>query len=95
MLFPASSKYFHKKSASRTGFAKLCKKCTPKRPKLYVYGNRGTIYVSRYVMEQHLKRKLKTEEIVHHIDGNPLNNEITNLYLCKNIAEHRRIHNVH
>ncbi len=33
----------------------------------------------RYVMEQHLGRKLFTSEIVHHIDGNGLNNDISNL----------------
>lgn len=46
----------------------------------------------RYVMEQHLGRYLKPEEVVHHIDGNPQNNQIENLYLCKNQSEHASIH---
>jgi len=35
----------------------------------------------RYVMEQHLGRKLKPTELVHHIDGNKKNNDISNLEL--------------
>jgi len=33
----------------------------------------------KYLMEQHLNRYLTEDETVDHIDGNPLNNEITNL----------------
>lgn len=33
----------------------------------------------RYVMEQHLSRKLRSDEIVHHIDENKQNNDISNL----------------
>lgn len=35
----------------------------------------------RYVMEQFLGRPLKSFEVVHHIDGNKLNNNISNLQL--------------
>lgn len=35
----------------------------------------------RYVMEKHIGRKLARSEIVHHIDGDPLNNKIDNLKL--------------
>ena len=35
----------------------------------------------RYAMELHLGRKLKTEELIHHIDMDKLNYDITNLYL--------------
>jgi len=47
--------------------------------------------VARHVMEQHLGRALLTEEIVHHIDENPFNNEISNLQIVSR-AEHKRIH---
>ncbi len=33
----------------------------------------------RYLMEKRLKRKLRRSEIVHHIDGNKLNNRLRNL----------------
>lgn len=33
------------------------------------------------VMEQHLQRKLKKKEVVHHIDGDKQNNDISNLFL--------------
>lgn len=33
----------------------------------------------RWIMEQHLGRKLLPTEHVHHKDGNPLNNDLSNL----------------
>lgn len=35
----------------------------------------------RYVMEQHLGRYLQSWEVVKHKDKNPLNNELSNLYV--------------
>jgi len=46
----------------------------------------------RYVMEKHLGRKLSSEEVVHHIDNNPNNNKINNLYLFANKSEHLKHH---
>lgn len=43
----------------------------------------------RWLMEQHLGRKLESWEHVHHIDGNHLNNAIENLAVLSN-AEHQR-----
>lgn len=42
----------------------------------------------RLVMEQHLGRYLQPTEVVHHIDENPSNNDISNLRLYSNQAEH-------
>jgi len=47
----------------------------------------------RWMMEQHLGRKLKRDEVVHHKDGNTLNNEPENLQLISNIC-HSQLHNV-
>lgn len=47
----------------------------------------------RLVMEKHLGRELSSDEIVHHIDGNKLNNDIKNLVLTtrsQHIGEHRQ-----
>ena len=51
--------------------------------------DRGYVGLHRLVIEKQLGRKLKEAEVVHHIDHNPLNNEIKNLALCKNESEHK------
>lgn len=45
----------------------------------------------RYVMEKELGRKLDSDEIVHHVDENRLNNSISNLQIMSNI-EHLQLH---
>lgn len=42
-------------------------------------------------MEQYLGRKLRPDEIVHHIDGNKLNNNIENLKIMTR-GEHSKLH---
>ncbi len=53
--------------------------------------NKKTVRLHRYLMEQELGRKISFNEIVHHKDGNKLNNDINNLKLVTR-AEHILMH---
>lgn len=59
----------------------------------YWYVNvEGTkIAFHRYLMELYLGRKLSSNEVVHHVDGDPLNNDPDNLVLVSR-SEHQRLH---
>lgn len=46
----------------------------------------------RQIIENHLGRKLKSDEEVHHIDGNSENNIIENLQVVTK-KQHKKIHN--
>jgi endogenous inhibitor of DNA gyrase (YacG/DUF329 family) len=46
---------------------------------VHLNGNKQTISYPKYLMEVHLGRYLEENETIHHIDGNPLNNDISNL----------------
>lgn len=46
----------------------------------------------RLVMENKLGRKLKENELVHHINLDKKDNRVDNLYLCESISQHRKIH---
>lgn len=48
-------------------------------------------HIHRRVMEEKLGRKLTSNEIVHHIDGNKLNNDPSNLIIVTR-KEHIKIH---
>ena len=65
--------------------------------KFIVYKGEDNKYHSkayaRYLMEQHLGRKLTNEEEVHHKDHNKMNDIIENLEV-KNKTIHRREHNI-
>ena len=47
----------------------------------------------RYIIEIHLKRKLEKNEIVHHKDGNKLNNKIDNLEVIDRSLHLKKYHN--
>lgn len=44
------------------------------------------------MMENHLGRLIKSPEEIHHIDKNRSNNDISNLLLCKDHADHMQYH---
>jgi hypothetical protein len=58
----------------------------PGHPRASKYGN--YVPVHRLVFEAHLGRFLEPQEVVHHKDNNPLNNDISNLELFVNNGEH-------
>lgn len=60
-----------------------------------IQDNGKLIYVHRKIMEEHLERKLKKGEIVHHINGNTYDNRIENLELWEGRKEHAKFHGNH
>jgi hypothetical protein len=55
------------------------------------FGNKKR-YIHRMVMEEHLGRRLKTTEYVHHINGIKTDNRIENLQLFESNAAHTTHH---
>jgi len=63
------------------------------KEKEHPYANkRGYIYKHRLIMEKHIGRYLTPIEVVHHKDGNKLNNKVNNLVLFKTTNEHTSYH---
>jgi hypothetical protein len=54
--------------------------------------SRNYVYEHVLVAEQTLGRFIVPPEVVHHIDGDKLNNAPENLMVCANQAEHMRVH---
>jgi len=54
--------------------------------------NGKEVRLHRYVMEQHLRRKLLPTEIIHHKNGVRIDNRIENMEIVTR-AQHRAIHN--
>jgi HNH endonuclease len=46
----------------------------------------------RHIVEQILGKELPSTVIVHHVDGDRLNNSPSNLVVCQDAAYHRLIH---
>jgi len=60
----------------------------PKHP----FAIRNYVPEHRLIMEEKIGRYLSEKEVVHHIDNNPLNNNINNLILFPNFMEHQKFH---
>ena len=58
---------------------------------VYKDGHKENISYPKLLMEEKLGRKLLPNEQVHHIDENPLNNNLDNLELTT-LGEHQRMH---
>ena len=59
----------------------------------YVSIHGRKIALHRWVTEQMLGRTLSADEVVHHVDGDPLNNDPDNLVVLTR-AEHARLHRI-
>lgn len=62
------------------------------RTRVYLKDSKRVISYPRFLMEQKLGRVLRSNEQVHHIDGDPLNNDLDNLEV-KLLGAHQREHN--
>ncbi|WP_461248151.1 HNH endonuclease [Treponema sp. R6D11] len=77
------------------GFAGI----TTRRKDGYLYkripngdGTRTTVWKHIEIIEKHIGRSLKKPELVHHIDCDKGNNELSNLWLCGSVGEHSKAH---
>ena len=59
----------------------------------YSKPKKNWIYEHRVVVENYIKRRLKKNECIHHIDENKTNNKIRNLMIFKSHKAHSSFHN--
>jgi hypothetical protein len=61
--------------------------------RMSVFMSSGVTTYARLLIEEKLDRLLTSDEIVHHIDGDLQNDELSNLQVMTN-AEHTRLHHL-
>src|SRR3990167_7511236 len=85
--------YKKKLSEQKKGEKNPFYKGIPKQNYKYVVINGKTFLQHRIIMENHLGRKLQTNEYIHHINGNKLDNRIENLAIIPNgTKNHAKLH---
>lgn len=86
----ASHRWKGGRKIRRDGYVLIC--VPDDYPNPATVSSSGTKYAleHRVVMESHIGRYLTKQEVVHHIDENPSNNDISNLRLYATQAEHIR-----
>ena len=94
---------FHKDTSKRDGHYSSCKACRRilygnkpfKAAELHVtkngYWKKGNVWIHREIMEKYLGRKLGQDEVVHHKNGDGLDNRIENLEVVDRM-EHYKYH---
>jgi hypothetical protein len=84
-----------KSLGDRVGFKKLSRSGYPEvyigKDYPYQPGGYRSIREHVYLMECYLKRGLNKGEVVHHIDGDKQNNDMSNLFLTT-VAVHNKLH---
>lgn len=63
-----------------------------KTKRTFIRSGRGYKFEYRHIMEDVLGRELLHSEVIHHKDGDPTNNDISNLEVMTR-SEHIRLHN--
>jgi predicted transcriptional regulator len=100
--YPSDEKIeFHIKSVQTTGSGTLSRRLLSgdgrwmiPAPSYYLgkrYIKNRYVYEHRFIMENYLGRLLETDEVVHHLNGNKLDNRIENLYVMSR-ADHASEH---
>ena len=91
--YKQTTEHIAKTIKSRTGWRKPNKTGWIHLGRRVIQDGDREIFEHRYIMEKHLGRKLERNEVVHHINGDCLDNRIENLQLLTK-GEHSTLHNI-